>query len=40
LFFKNEDEDEKFSRSKKVQIPAYTIVVELLISVSKWEIVG
>jgi hypothetical protein len=40
LVFKNEDEDEKFARSKKVQIPTYTIVVELLRSVSKWEIVG
>jgi hypothetical protein len=40
LVFKNEDEDEKFSRSKKVQSPAYTTMVELLRSVSKWEIVG
>jgi hypothetical protein len=40
LVFKNEDEDEKFSRSKKVQILAYTAVVELLRLVSKWEIVG
>jgi hypothetical protein len=39
LVFKNEDEDEKFSRSKKVQIPSYTTAVELLRSVSKWEIV-
>ena len=38
--FKNEDEDEEFSRSKKVQIPAYTATVELLRSISKWEIVG
>jgi hypothetical protein len=36
----NEDEDEKFSRSKNVQSPAYTTAVELLRSVSKWEIVG
>jgi hypothetical protein len=40
LVFKNEDEDEGFSRSKKVQIPSYTAAVELLRSVSKWEIVG
>jgi hypothetical protein len=40
LVFKIEDEDEKFVRSKKVQSPAYTAVVELLRSVSKWEIVG
>jgi hypothetical protein len=40
LVFKNEDENKKFSRSKKVQSPAYTIAVELLRSVSKWEIVG
>jgi hypothetical protein len=40
LVFKNEDEDEKFARSKKVQSPAYTTTVELLRSVSKWEIVG
>jgi hypothetical protein len=40
LVFKNEDEDEKFSKSKKVQSLAYTIAVELLRSVSKWEIVG
>jgi hypothetical protein len=40
LVFKNEDEDEKFATSKKVQIPAYKAVVELLRSVSKWEIVG
>jgi hypothetical protein len=40
LVFKNEDEDEKFSMSKKVQSPAYIVVVELLRSVSKWEIVG
>jgi hypothetical protein len=40
LVFKNEDEDEKLSRSKKVQSIAYTTVVELLRSVSKWEIVG
>jgi hypothetical protein len=40
LVFKNEDEDEKFSRAKKVHIPAYTAAVELLRSVSKWEIVG
>jgi hypothetical protein len=40
LVFKNEDENEKFSRSKKVQSPAYTTVVELLRSVSKREIVG
>jgi hypothetical protein len=39
LVFKNDDEDEKFARSKKVQSPAYTAVVELLRSVSKWEIV-
>jgi hypothetical protein len=40
LVFKNENEDEKFARSKKVQIPAYTTAVEFLRSVSKWEIVG
>jgi hypothetical protein len=40
LVFKNEDEDEKFARSKKVQSPAYTAVVKLLRSASKWEIVG
>jgi hypothetical protein len=40
LVFKIEDEDEKFARSKKVQSPAYTTAVELLRSVSKWEIVG
>jgi hypothetical protein len=40
LVFKNEDEDEKFARSKKVQSPAYTTMVELLRLVSKWEIVG
>jgi hypothetical protein len=40
LVFKIEDEDDKFSRSKKVQNPAYTVAVELLRSVSKWEIVG
>jgi hypothetical protein len=40
LVFKNEDEDEKFARSKKVQIPTYTAAVEFLRSVSKWEIVG
>jgi hypothetical protein len=40
LVFKNEDEDEKFARSKKVQSPVYTIAMELLRSVSKWEIVG
>jgi hypothetical protein len=38
--FKHEGGDEKFARSKKVEIPSYTIVVELLRSVSKWEIVG
>jgi hypothetical protein len=37
---KNEDEDEKFVRSRKVQIPTYTIALELLRSVSKWWIVG
>jgi hypothetical protein len=40
LVFKNEDEDEKFARSKKVQSPSYTAVVELLRSISKWDIVG
>jgi hypothetical protein len=40
LVFKIEDEDEKFARSKKVQNPTYTTTVELLRSVSKWEIVG
>jgi hypothetical protein len=40
LVFKNENEDEKFARSKKVQIPAYTATVELLRSISKWDIVG
>jgi hypothetical protein len=40
LVFKNEYEDEEFSKSKKVYIPAYIAVVELLRSVSKWEIVG
>jgi hypothetical protein len=40
LVFKTEDEDEEFSRSKKVQIPTYTTAVELLRSVSKWEIIG
>jgi hypothetical protein len=40
LVFKNEDEDEEFARSKKVQSLAYTTAVELLRSVSKWEIVG
>jgi len=40
LVFKNEDEDEKLAKSKKVQSPAYTTAVELLRSVSKWEIVG
>jgi hypothetical protein len=40
LVFKNEDEDEKFARSKKVQSPAYTTVVEFLRSVSKWDIFG
>jgi hypothetical protein len=40
LVFKNEDEDEKFAMSKKVQSPAYTTAMELLRSVSKWEIVG
>jgi hypothetical protein len=40
LVFKNEDEDEKFARSKKVQGPTYTAAVDLLRSVSKWEIVG
>jgi hypothetical protein len=40
LVFKNEDEDEKFARSKKVQSQSYTTVVELLRSVSKWDIVG
>jgi hypothetical protein len=40
LVFNIEDEDEKFSRSKKVQSPTYTAAVELLRSVSKWEIVG
>jgi hypothetical protein len=40
LVFKIENEDEKFARSKKVQSPAYTAAVELLRSVSKWEIVG
>ena len=40
LVFKNEDEDEKFARSKKVQSLAYTAAVELLRSVSMWEIVG
>jgi hypothetical protein len=39
LVFKNEDEDEKFARSKKVQSPAYTTAVELLRSVSKWGVV-
>jgi hypothetical protein len=38
LVFKNEDEDEKFSRSKKVQSPVYTTIVELLGSVSKWKL--
>jgi hypothetical protein len=38
LFFKNEYEDEKFSRSKKDHSPTYTTVVDLLRSVSKWEI--
>jgi hypothetical protein len=40
LVFKNEDENEKFAKSKKVQSLAYTTAVELLRSVSKWEIVG
>jgi hypothetical protein len=40
LVFKNEDEDEKFAKPKKVQSPTYTSAVELLRSVSKWEIVG
>jgi hypothetical protein len=40
LVFKNEDEDEEFVRSKKVQIPSYTVAMELLRLVSKWEIVG
>jgi hypothetical protein len=40
LVFKNEDEDEKFARPKKVQSLAYTTTMELLRSVSKWEIVG
>jgi hypothetical protein len=40
LDHKNEYEDEKFSMSKKVQSPTYKTVVELLRSVSKWEIVG
>jgi hypothetical protein len=40
LVFKNEDEDEKFAMSKKVQSPAYAAMVEMLRSVSKWEIVG
>jgi hypothetical protein len=40
LVFKNEDEDEKFARSKKVQSPTYTTMVELLRSISEWEIVG
>jgi hypothetical protein len=40
LVFKNKDENEKFSRPKKVQSSAYTTVVELLRTVSKWEIVG
>jgi hypothetical protein len=40
LVFKIEDEDEKFVKFKKVQSPAYTTAVELLRSVSKWEIVG
>jgi hypothetical protein len=40
LVFKNEDEDEKFSRSTKVQSPTYIAVVELLRSLSKREIVG
>jgi hypothetical protein len=40
LVFKNEDENEKFSRSKKFQSPTYTAAMELLRSVSKWEIVG
>jgi hypothetical protein len=40
LVFKNEDEDEKFAKSKKVQNSAYTTMVELLRSVSKREIVG
>jgi hypothetical protein len=40
LVFNNEDEDEKFARSKKVQSPAYTTAVELLRLVSKWEIAG
>jgi hypothetical protein len=40
LVFKNEYEDEEFARSKKVKIPTYTTAMELLRSVSKWEIVG
>ena len=36
----NEYEDEKFVRSKKVQSPTYTKAVELLRSISKWDIVG
>jgi hypothetical protein len=36
----NEGEDEKFSRSKKVHSPTYTVAMELMRSVSKWEIVG
>ena len=39
MVFKNEGLDEEFSRSKKVQSPTYTAAVELLRSVSKWEIV-
>jgi hypothetical protein len=35
-----EGEDEKSSRSKKDHIPADTTTMELLRSVSKWEIVG
>jgi hypothetical protein len=35
----DENEDEKFSRSKKDHSLAYTTTVELLRSVSKWEIV-
>jgi hypothetical protein len=39
LVFNNEDEDDKFARSKKDHSPSYTTTMDLLRSVSKWEIV-
>jgi len=40
LVFKDDDEDEKQPGPKRSHCPANGVAVELLQSVSKWEIVG